>query len=152
VNVIGILKDFDSGITCAKALTELTAAPMAENAYNASFISYLKQGVPVIKLLTSDDDADGTPIGQRKYLTDGEWIWPSYYVYYLEKYPNIIVPKIFLDHVNAKKNVSAISYEDRLYAEYMALILLKVRIPKGLESLKKIQHLIQSRGEEIVCY
>lgn len=112
----------------------------------------LNRGGRTFKLLTSDNDANGTPIGQRMYLTDGEWIWPSYYVYYLEKYPNIIVPTIFLDHVNAKKSVPAISIEDKLYAEYMTAILLKITIPKNLESVKKNQHLIETRGEEIICY
>jgi len=152
MNVIGILKDFDPNIKCAKALEELTYAPVGERTYNEQFISYLKQGVRLSKLLTSDDDADGTPIGQRMYLTDGEWIWPSYYVYYLEKYPNIVVPTIFLDHVNARRVVPTMSHEEILYADYMIAILLKVTIPKHLKSLKKIQPLIQARGEELVCY
>ena len=152
MNVIGILKDHDPNIKCAKALEELTYAPMAEKIYNEQLISYLKQGIRTFKLLASDDDADGTPIGQRMYLTDGEWIWPCYYVYYLEKYPNIMVPTIFLDHVNAKKSVPAISTEDKMYAEYMTAILLRITIPKNLESLKKIQHLLEARGEELVCF
>jgi len=86
------------------------------------------------------------------YLTDGEWIWPSYYVYYLEKYPNIIVPKIFLDHVGTKKSVGEISIEERYYAEYMTCLLLRVTVPKSLKSLQKIQHLIETRGEELICY
>ena len=152
MNVIGILKEHDPNFKCAKALEELISGPITERIYNEQLISYLKQGIQTFKLLWSDDDADGTPIGQRMYLTDGEWIWPSYYVYYVEKYPSIIVPGIFLDHVNAKKNVPAISVEDKLYAEYMIAILLKITIPKNLKPLKKIQHLIEARGEELYCY
>lgn len=152
MNVIGILKEFDPEIKCAKALEELTYAPTDERTYNEQFISYLKQGVRLFKLLTSDDDADGTPIGQRMYLTDGEWIWPSYYVYYLQKYPNIIIPTVFLDHVNVKKSVPAISIENKLYAEYITALLLGIRIPENLDSVKRIKHLIEVRGKEIICY
>lgn len=152
MNVIGILKDHEPENKFAKALVELTYAPMAESTYNEQLISYLKQGVRTLKFLASDDDADGTPIGQRMYLTDGEWIWPSYYVYYLEKYSNIAVPKIFLDHVHSKKSVPVLSREEMFYAGYMTHKLLTPGTQENKNPPRKIKHLIEAKGEELICY
>jgi hypothetical protein len=46
-----------------------------------------------------DDWFDGTRgIAFLEVRTDGMWLWPSYYAYYVEKY-GVDVPQEFLDHM-----------------------------------------------------
>jgi hypothetical protein len=46
-----------------------------------------------------DDWFDGTPgIAPQEIRTDGEWLWPGHYAYYVKKY-GVDIPQEFLDHM-----------------------------------------------------
>lgn len=148
---VGFLKKHDSYVTCSKDLNELLSDTNAENLHLANVIAYLEQGLPLVKAMGDFYDTDGSEICRCMYFTDGEWIWPGYYVHYLRKYPNMIVPTQFIEHVELKKSVKDLPRDERLYAEMMIFKLIGVRIPKGLPNIKKIQYLIDAKGEEVVC-
>jgi hypothetical protein len=64
---------------------------------------YLRSGSTIVIALGSDVDwFDGTFRVPLEVKTDGEWIWPGHYAYYIEKY-GVDVPQDFLHHM-AKKD------------------------------------------------
>lgn len=149
---VGFLKEHDSNVTCSRDLDELLSNTDAQNIPLAKVIAYLKQGLPLIKFMGDFYDTDGSSICRCMYLTDGEWIWPNYYVHYLRKYPNMMVPELFLQHVEVKVSVTDLPYDEKMYAELMIAKLLGLRIPEqSLPKIRKIQHLIDEKGENVVC-
>lgn len=71
-------------------------------------IDYLKSGVLCVPLMGAVLDEDETKgldsnddsfFGYLSVYTDGEWIWPAYFISYLEKYPNYKVSHEFVQHV-----------------------------------------------------
>jgi hypothetical protein len=65
------------------------------------------------------DFENNKPIAPDSYFTDGEWIWPAYFVYYLNKYPRYPIEKSFIDHLHSKnfKMDSTISPRDKSILE-----------------------------------
>jgi hypothetical protein len=62
-------------------------------------------------------------IAPDTYYTDGLWVWPSYFPYYLEKYPDMYINNEFLNYVRDKNFVFKVddlfekkkkSYEEEL--------------------------------------
>jgi len=152
MNVIGFLITHNPEIKCARDLEDLFSGATVDQTDLEQVILYVRQGIPTIKFMSDVCDTDGKSMGQLMYLTDGEWIWPGYYVYYLAKYPGIKVPKVFIDYVNTKKSVPALSREEMFYAGYMTHKLLTPGFPGNRKPLRKIQHLIEARGEAFICY
>jgi hypothetical protein len=67
--------------------------PLAAQYLRGGYVIFVSGGMLV------DDWFDGTRgIGSRDTRTDGEWLWPSYYAYYVEKH-GVDVPQEFLDHM-----------------------------------------------------
>ena len=64
---------------------------------------YLRGGsIYVIAGVLVDDWFDGTRgIAQAEGRTDGVWVWPGHYAYYVEKY-GVDVPQEFLDHMSRR--------------------------------------------------
>lgn len=61
--------------------------------------SYLLSGKTAGVVLGCVRSFDGTNLSIQPY-TDGNWIWPEYLVYFIEKY-NISLPKEFMDHAQS---------------------------------------------------
>lgn len=149
---VGFLKKHDSNVTCSKELDELLSATDAENINLAKVIAHLEQGLPIIKFMGDFYDTDGSSICRCMYLTDGEWIWPGYYVHYLRKYPNMVVPKLFIDHVEISGGIKDLSHDEKMYAEMVFAKLNGIRFPEqSLSKIRKIQHLIDEKGDSVVC-
>ena len=153
MNVIGFIKSHDSNVDCSKDLNDLLSNPIVDSVHLGKVISYLEQGIPLLKFMGDVYDSAGNSLGRMMYLTDGEWLWPSYYSRYLQRYPNILVPQVFLDHIDAKKNVHVLTPDEKLYAEYILIKLLKIKIPhQSTPKVKSIQYLIDARGVDIISY
>lgn len=45
------------------------------------------------------------------YFTDGEWVWPSYFSYYLKKYPNFPIDQDFINYLSDKNFEFKVSNE-----------------------------------------
>lgn len=153
MNVVGFIMEHDSNLECAKELSDMrTGEPLSDDILD-KLIVYMRQGIQMMKTISTRYDTDGEDTRARSYMSDGEWIWPEYYAFYLKKYPGIQVPQAFLDHVLSKEGVmKPLSDHEGLYANYMLLILLKIKIPHKSPNLKLIQYLIAERGEELIYY
>ena len=65
-------------------------------------INYLKKGIWLTRLRTTYDcPITGETIGTPTAYTDGEWIWTTEYIFYLEKY-DILVSNEFYKHLLKK--------------------------------------------------
>ncbi|MCB0700060.1 MAG: hypothetical protein H6551_05895 [Chitinophagales bacterium] len=64
-------------------------------------VKYLRSGVYIAGVMNIVRDVFTTEeIDGAAYLTDGKYIWPIYFPYYLEKYPEkVVVPPGFIDHL-----------------------------------------------------
>ena len=68
-------------------------------------IEYLNSGVLVFGWMGYFMDLEtNKPIAPDSYYTDGIWIWPAYFSYYLIKYPNYPIDSDFIEYIlNLKK-------------------------------------------------
>jgi hypothetical protein len=149
---VGFLKEHDENVACSKDLNELLSDTGIDDIRLAKVMAYLDLGLPLVKFMGDFYDTDGSIICRCMYLTDGEWIWPNYYVHYLRKYPNMMVPKEFIEHIELKESVRNLPQDEKIYAELMILKLIGVRIPReGLPAIRKIKHLIDANGEAVTC-
>jgi hypothetical protein len=153
MNVVGFLKFHNSDIECSKDLEDLISDSVTiEEIELEQIVSYLNQGIHLFRFISDIYDAEGKTIGPFIYMTDGEWIWPSYYAYYLQKYPNMKMPEELRIHIQKKEQVRVLSDEERLYVHYILHKLLKIWIPKNNNNkVKKIQGLIESSGDQFFC-
>ena len=62
-------------------------------------IQYLEQGEFLTGAMSYIYDNEKLPIGNLDYYTDGTFIWPVYYLYYLKKYNNFFIDERLIKHV-----------------------------------------------------
>lgn len=66
-------------------------------------VNYLVHGKIFLELFSLDEDIttrEFVTIGRACFLTDGTWVWPSYYSYYLKKHSNMYINESFLEYLN----------------------------------------------------
>lgn len=99
----GFISEEDVNIPNAKTLKEMLSYDLNIEKFDRSkIIKYLENGHFLTGAMSHIYDNEGKSIGNLNYYTDGEYIWPIYYRYYLEKYKNFYIDKYFFEH--AKKN------------------------------------------------
>jgi hypothetical protein len=96
---IGFLKNEDKNIRSASEFKDMFTSEIMLSTTREKVVKYLYNGVFLTGVMSYIYDIDGIPIGNLNYYTDGDYIWPIYYPYYLNKYENFIVSSDFLDHV-----------------------------------------------------
>jgi hypothetical protein len=77
-------------------------------------LKYLKQGTLIWTWMESWFDDEGQFIGGATYYTDGEWVWPYYFVYFIEKYKDLKINKKFIEKIKKIKGVQKILTEKEL--------------------------------------
>ncbi len=117
----------DSNIQCGNINTEL--------------IRYLEKGFHFCDWMCIIQDEDGTVIGPNVYLTDGEWVWPEYFIYYLKKYVHsMIVDPSFIKYLNNSNFVYPQINEVRLREEYIQYVNpVKVSVRKKEKQIFRIK-------------
>ncbi|MBS1506506.1 MAG: hypothetical protein JSS79_07670 [Bacteroidetes bacterium] len=60
---------------------------------------YLSAGKEVISYMHISIDENSNAIGPYCIMTDGVWIWPSYFSYFLKRYPDLKVESEFIDFI-----------------------------------------------------
>jgi len=98
MKTIGFLTLHDKTYNGSKDLKELIETPRAYSKREV-IIQYLESGYDFtgVPLMLHDDDDE--PMFGLAYLTDGEWIWPNYFSYYLKKYPNMEIDIEFIKYL-----------------------------------------------------
>ena len=68
-----------------------------------AIINYLDKGVLIFGWMGYFNDLEiDEPVAPHAYFTDGIWVWPSYFSYYLGKYKSITFDDEFLHYLEDK--------------------------------------------------
>jgi hypothetical protein len=95
---IGFIKEEDKNIPTAKNLKEMFLSVNNDPIIIKDVVAYLKNGIFLSGVMSFIYDDEKKPIGGLAYFTDGQFVWPVYYPYYLEKYKNFLVDQDLLQH------------------------------------------------------
>ncbi len=152
---IGFLDIHDADIKCSKSIDELILFSKdykntREDTLNS--IAYLEGGIPLIKFISpiyfNDEHVEPYII-----YSDGTWIWPSYYIHYLKKLPNVLINDRFIEHIKLNQfQVPTLSTTERHYLEYILTKLLNIKINIEKESMEEIKPLVTEKGIAIECF
>lgn len=102
---LGFLKQIDKYRSESKDLVDMLKGNSLESSQRLLIIDYLSRGHFFLGWMTFLRDDDGSPIGNNDYFTDGCYVWPSYFIYYLRKFEDLEIDKDFISHVKANNFV-----------------------------------------------
>ncbi len=87
----GFLEIEDENVRGASPFFEMFSKKPFDKFLKERIIKYLDNGIFLTGVMTYVSDDEGKQIGPLTYFTDGKFIWPVYYPYYLKKYSNFII-------------------------------------------------------------
>ncbi|RFM33186.1 hypothetical protein [Chitinophaga silvisoli] len=153
MNAVGFLQIHDPHIACSREISSLFSDSFLDKEKLSEICNYLESGVSIVRYISNLYDEGGELIGPNVIYTDGIWIWPSYYSFYLKKYPQILIPDDLQFHIglNAGKLLS-ISKSEKTYIEYLTSKMLGIRLPDSYAPSNDITNIIIERGDTITCY
>ena len=126
--LVGFIKEHNP-IPEAVALDELINNPLEIDKDIKKIITYLSGGELVLGLMGYFVDfKTNQKIDPMGYYTDGIWVWPSYIVYYLKKYPYMSIDLDFISHVKSNN--------------------FKMRIDKKFKYQKNKEHIFEEELEK----
>lgn len=100
---IGFIKEHDEKMSEAIHFNEIINSADEQADSIKKIVNYLDKGVLLFGWMGFVYDLENEkPIKPDSYYTDGEWIWPVYFPYYLKKYPKFPVNKDFIDYLKNK--------------------------------------------------
>ena len=102
---IGFIKRFDAHHPASKDLTKMRVENKIDEKLRTSLIKYLSDGNFLFGWMSFLREEDGTPIGNNDYFTDGHYVWPRYYIYYLNKYDDLEISEDFIYHAKSRNFV-----------------------------------------------
>jgi len=114
MKIVGHIKRFDPKWPEAKDLSEMFVEDKPDRNLRHSVIDYLAAGNFLFGWMSFLREEDGTPIGNNDFFTDGVYIWPFYYIYYLRKFDNLEIDKDFIDHVRGNNFVVPVLSKEEL--------------------------------------
>jgi hypothetical protein len=80
-------------------------------------LEYLAQGVLVLGWMGYFTDIKTKkPIAPDSYFTDGVWVWPAYFPYYLKMVPSMQIDQNFVQYLIDKNYKFENDFEDRIDA------------------------------------
>ena len=119
MKTIGFIKEHDSNTIKEEYLdkpSDFDSSIITETE-KEKIINYLNNAEMVMAFLRALSDGD-TYIGPYSFHSDGEWIWPSHFAYYLNKFNFSSMTDDFLNHMRAKDyEVSPLTKEQRHHVE-----------------------------------
>lgn len=103
MKLLGFIKEHNC-IQDAVSLNELISSASESHSNIEKVIKYLNSGALLLAWMGYFiDEKTKKPISPDSYFTDGIWVWPSYFPYYLGVYPNMKINPDFLNHLENKK-------------------------------------------------
>ena|SRR5689334_20566463 len=96
---VGFITRFGPRRPGAKDLPEMLQEQNEDDGLRNVIIDYLSAGHFLFGWMSFLREEDGTPIGNNDFFSDGVYVWPLYYLYYLKKHPNLEIDEEFIDHV-----------------------------------------------------
>ncbi len=99
---VGFLKEQDPNIHGARSIEQMFQSSHINNDERSKIINYLESGVFLCGAMSYIYDDQDKPIGNLDYFTDGEFIWPVYFPYYLKKYDTFYIDKNFTESIKKR--------------------------------------------------
>lgn len=110
---IGFIKELDD-FPWASSLSQELGEPDNPAELIDRIMAWLQRGKLICGWMSYFIDLETKAyIEPHGYYSDGEWVWPAYYPYYLTKYPNYKIDQAFVDHVLSKDLTSAFVFDER---------------------------------------
>ncbi|GEN69683.1 hypothetical protein [Chryseobacterium rhizosphaerae] len=111
---IGFIKEYNK-IPESFSLNEYKSKQNYANEEKEKILHYLKKGDVILTWMGVFLDLDNNNfIGPQIYYTDGEWIWPLYLIYYLEKEIFFDLEEEFTNYLKERKYKLNILSEEKL--------------------------------------
>jgi hypothetical protein len=102
MKLVGFIKEHNN-LNIAVSLDELLKGKSLKVNEVDKIITYLSKGVLLLGWMGYFiDEKTKTLIAPDSYFTDGVWVWPSYFTYYLGKYPEMKIDEEFLIFLKSK--------------------------------------------------
>ncbi len=100
----GFIKEYDNNIP-GTAVSELLSAGFTADD-KSKIVDYLKNGKPFVGIMEMQHDLfDNEVIGPCEYRTDGVYVWPGYYQFYVNKYSDCYIDEEFARHFSSNSEV-----------------------------------------------
>lgn len=102
MKLIGFVKEYNN-LKSAIPLEELIVSGSVDTPNLDKILEYLSQGELLLAWMGYFIDVRSNElIAPDSYFTDGVWVWPAYFPYYLNKYSNIKLSDEFLNYLKLK--------------------------------------------------
>ncbi|MEN2399117.1 hypothetical protein GKZ90_0004980 [Flavobacterium sp. MC2016-06] len=115
---VGFIKEYNN-ITEAQEYKKFLNNAQNNKEIVSKITAYLNNGTVVLAWMNTLKSLDNDElIAPNCYCTDGSFVWPAYFAYYLKKYPNYKIDDDFLEHLE-KNNFDSkkIKVSDKLKSE-----------------------------------
>ena len=101
MKLVGFLREYDSFAAVNLSLKDIRNPTPTDPLLVNKVILYLKQGREFEGLMdwVSDVEDESIELGYTAYFTDGTWIWPMYFTYYLTKFNDYKIPEEFANYL-----------------------------------------------------
>lgn len=115
---VGFIEEQDKNICTAKHFNEMFMSYENDIHVRSNIIIYLESGIFLTGIMSRIYDNEGQSIGNLDYFTDGEFIWPIYYPYYLKKYKNFTIDSELLEFAQMRNyKIKSIEKNDLIVIE-----------------------------------
>lgn len=102
MKLIGFLKEHHPYIEESNEVNESIFINDGDPLYT-KVISYLNKGNTLLYYMEIILDSRGNTVGPLSIQTDGYWIWPSYFQYYLKRYPHNDLYNFFINDLEQRQ-------------------------------------------------
>jgi len=116
MKLLGFIKEYNE-LKESNTLDELlnSGVPVVNDV--EKILDYLSQGVLVLGWMGYFIDVKTKkPIAPDSYFTDGVWVWPAYFPYYLKIVPSMLIDQDFVQYLLDKDYKFQNDFEDRIDA------------------------------------
>jgi len=100
MKLIGFIKEHNN-IVEARSYDSIKGDNSVTPDIMKKIIRYLNNGELILSWMGYFIDIDdGNLITPDSYFTDGNYVWPAYFTYYLKKHPKYSIDEFFLEHLH----------------------------------------------------
>lgn len=103
MNFVGILENVDAYLPFLTMEEYFSQNLKREDSIEKKIVEYLRSGICIAGVMNITRDIfTHDVIDGLSYHTDGMYIWPIYFPYYIEKYPGkVLIPSDFIEHLKS---------------------------------------------------
>ena len=101
MKLLGFIKEHNNIDEAQEYVSVIAENTNIQDAAIEIIIDYLNSGVLLLAWMGYFIDLeDNSLISPDSYFTDGVYIWPAYFPYYLKKHQSYLIDKEFLSHIS----------------------------------------------------